>query len=117
MTPTELPTDGDTATPTAPPSLSPTVSPTETPSRATRPPTNLPSSSRQKAHETVYLKMAGQVEDYGPSKLSQVRSELAAALKLLTSSVSMEVQAGSVLLAATIPSMLVGKLDELVSSG
>ena len=67
--------------------------------------------------QTVYLTMPGNVDDYTSSTLSMVRIQLATRLGVPTSSVSVAIYAGSVVLAVTLPASSVDTLQLLHSSG
>jgi len=66
---------------------------------------------------TIYVNVAGSVDDFTPSALSTFGVELASSLGLPTSAVSVALHSGSVVLAITLPAPYADKLRALFSSG
>lgn len=68
-------------------------------------------------YQTIYVTVAGTIEEFGPLALSSIKSSLANVLDIKEAEVEVAVQAGSVVLAVKIPQSKIAMLKEKVNSG
>jgi hypothetical protein len=67
--------------------------------------------------KTIYLVMDGSVADFGDDRIAAIQSDIAARLKISTSSIIVTVSAGSVIVSVTLPAVAATTLSTLISSG
>jgi hypothetical protein len=106
------------ATPAATTAASnPLATPTPGPDATTTAATAAASTAAATTSTTIYITMPGSVADFDGPRISAIRSDIAARLKVSVSDVVVTVSAGSVILSVTLPAVAATTLSAQISSG